>query len=82
MASGHITVTVKLPRELARLKRQRDALLKQLQSLVTLGNLAFIKGDANTEIHIDHIRKADRLCKRVQAQKKEAVQRTLRDARR
>lgn len=47
--------------------RQRDALLSQLESLVTLGGLGWNKGDTYAEIHISDIRKADRLCKRTRA---------------
>lgn len=52
-------------REMQRLRRQRDALLDQLWSLVIRGNLGLMPGMTYAEIHRDDIRKAERLVERV-----------------
>lgn len=52
-------------REMQRLRRQRDALLIELQSLVTQAGLSLFKGAAYAELHRDAIAKADRLCRRM-----------------
>ena len=53
-----------------RLRRQRDALLDALQSLVTMGNLGWCPGADNVEIHCDHIAKAERIVKRARRWRK------------
>lgn len=50
------------------LRRQRDALLDALQSLVTMGNLGWCPGADNVEIHVDHVAKAERTLKRIRKQ--------------
>ena len=57
-------------REMQRLRRQRDALLDALQSLVTMGNLGWCPGADNVEIHCDHIAKAERIVKRARRWRK------------
>lgn len=54
-------------RILARVEKQRSALLEELESLVRLGKLGCNKGEGFAEISIEAIRRADRLCKRHRA---------------
>lgn len=54
-------------REMQRLRRQRDALLDQLETLVVMGGLGRCPGMDYVEIHWRDIRKAERLVRRVRA---------------
>ena len=54
-------------REMQRLRRQRDALLTELQALVTRANQSLFPGATYAELHLAPIRRAERLCRRIRA---------------